>query len=44
MLSLNEAVALSERVIGYMEQNARPKERLGILIDRVGIEEFLKAI
>ena len=44
LLSLNEAVALSERVIVFMEQNERPKERLGALIDRVRIEEFLKAI
>jgi dissimilatory sulfite reductase (desulfoviridin) alpha/beta subunit len=44
LLSLNEAVALTERVIDYMEQNARPKERLGMLIDRVGRDEFLKAI
>lgn len=44
LLSLNEAISLTERVIGYMEQNARPKERLGVLIDRVGREEFLKAI
>jgi dissimilatory sulfite reductase (desulfoviridin) alpha/beta subunit len=43
-LSLSEAVDLTGRVIDYMEQNAEPKERLGKLIDRVGMDEFLKAI
>jgi len=31
-------------VIDYMERNALPKERLGMLIDRMGWEEFLNAI
>ena len=44
LLSQDEAVALTERVIDYMERNALPKERLGLLIDRVGWEEFLNAI
>lgn len=44
LLSLDEAVALTERVVDYMERNALPKERLGMLIDRVGWDEFLKAI
>jgi dissimilatory sulfite reductase (desulfoviridin) alpha/beta subunit len=33
LLSLDEAIALTERVIDYMERNALPKERLGMLID-----------
>jgi dissimilatory sulfite reductase (desulfoviridin) alpha/beta subunit len=44
LLSSDEAIALTERVIDYMEKNARPKERLGLLIDRVGWKEFLNAI
>jgi len=44
LFSSDEAIALTERVIDYMERNARPKERLGMLIDRVGWEEFLNAI
>ena len=44
LLSLDEAVALTGRVIDYMERNALPKERLGMLIDRIGWEEFLNAI
>ncbi|VVB72239.1 Assimilatory ferredoxin-dependent nitrite reductase [uncultured archaeon] len=44
LLSSDEAVALTERVIEYMERNARPKERLGMLIDRVGWDVFLDAI
>jgi dissimilatory sulfite reductase (desulfoviridin) alpha/beta subunit len=44
LLSLDEAIALTEKVIDYMERNAHPKERLGMLIDRMGWEEFLNAI
>jgi len=44
LLSQDEAIALTERVIEYMERNALPKERLGKLIDRMGWEEFLIAI
>jgi dissimilatory sulfite reductase (desulfoviridin) alpha/beta subunit len=44
LLSLDEAIALTGRVIDYMERNALPKERLGMLIDRIGWEEFLNAI
>ena len=44
ILSEDEAVALTERVLDCMEKNARPKERLGMLIDRVGWEAFLNAI
>lgn len=44
LLSADEAVDLVERVIGYMEKNAKPGERLGALIERVGMEEVLKGI
>jgi dissimilatory sulfite reductase (desulfoviridin) alpha/beta subunit len=44
LLSPEEAVAMTEKVIDYMERNAKPGERLGKLIDRVGMSELLKAI
>lgn len=44
LLTPEEAVLMTEKVIDYMERNARPGERLGKLIDRVGIEEILRAI
>ncbi len=44
LLSPEEAVAVTDRVIDYMERNAKPGERLGKLIDRVGMDEIIKAI
>lgn len=44
LLSEEEAVALTGRVLDYMEKNALPKERLGMLINRLGWVEFLNAI
>lgn len=44
LMSTDEAVAMTEKVIDYMERNAKPGERLGKLIDRVGIDEILKAL
>jgi dissimilatory sulfite reductase (desulfoviridin) alpha/beta subunit len=44
LLSPEDAVAMTEKVIDFMDKNAKPGERLGNLIDRVGIEELLKAI
>ncbi len=44
LLSEAEAIELTGKVLDYMEKNARPKERLGMLIDRVGWETFLEAI
>lgn len=44
LFSADEAVSLVERVIGYMEKNAKPGERLGALMERVGTEEVLKGI
>ena len=43
LLSPEEAVAATEKVVDYMNRNAKPGERLGKLIDRVGIWEVLKA-
>lgn len=44
LLSPEEAVAMTEKVIDYIERNAKPGERLGKLIDRVGMDEIPKAI
>ncbi|HWQ20935.1 MAG TPA: hypothetical protein VN455_14235 [Methanotrichaceae archaeon] len=44
LLSADEAVELVGKVIEYMEKNGRPGERLGALIDRVGMEEVLRGI
>jgi dissimilatory sulfite reductase (desulfoviridin) alpha/beta subunit len=44
LLSPEEAVAVTEKVIDYMERNAKSGERLGNMIDRVGMEELLRAI
>ena len=44
LLTPEEAVAMTEKIIDYMEKNAKPGERLGKLIDRVGMDEVLKAI
>lgn len=42
--SPDDAVAFTRAVIDYMEENARPKERLGEMIDRIGINELLRAV
>jgi dissimilatory sulfite reductase (desulfoviridin) alpha/beta subunit len=44
LLSEDEAIELTGKVLDYTEKNARQKERLGMLIDRVGWETFLDAI
>lgn len=44
LMSPDEAVAMTEKVIDYMERNAKQGERLGKLIDRVGMDEMLKAL
>lgn len=44
LLSTEEAVAITEKIIDYLQQNAKQGERLGKLIERVGMTEFLKAI
>ena len=43
-LSTEEALEIAEKIIKYFEANAKKQDRLGRLIDRVGFEEFKKAI
>ena len=43
-LSDDEAVALVEKVFAHFRAHANPKERMPRFIERVGIEEFAKAV
>ena len=43
-LSEEEIIELVENVVDYYRQNAKPHERLGRLIDRLGQEPLLKAV
>jgi NAD(P)H-nitrite reductase large subunit len=43
-LSDDQALAATEKIIGYFKANAKPHERIGKLIDRLGIEPLKEAI
>ncbi len=43
-VSTEEALEIAEKIIKYYEANAKKADRLGRLIDRIGFEEFKKAI
>lgn len=43
-LSEEEATALARKCIAYYVANAKPKERTGPFMERVGIDEFKKAV
>lgn len=43
-LSDDEALALIEKCLDYYSKNARPRERMPRFIQRIGIEEFRKAV
>jgi NAD(P)H-nitrite reductase large subunit len=43
-LSDDEAFALIEKCLDYYSKNAKPKERMPRFIQRIGIEEFKKAV
>lgn len=43
-LSDDEAVALARKCVEYYAANARTKERTSTFIERIGIEEFKKAV
>ncbi len=40
----DKITSLVEKIINYYEKNARPHERLGRMIDRIGFEEVKRAI
>jgi len=39
-LSQQQALELIDRIIEYYKANAKPHQRLGSMIDKVGFEEF----
>jgi len=43
-VSSEEALQLADKIINFYEKNAKKGERLGRFIDRIGFEEFQKAI
>ena len=43
-LSDDEAIALAAKCIEFYTANAKTKERTGAFIDRIGLEEFKKAV
>lgn len=43
-LTTEEALDLVERILGYYRENAKPRERLGKTIDRLGLERMLEAL
>ncbi len=43
-LSDEDALALVDRVVEYFNANARPRQRLGAMLEKVGMDEFLQAV
>lgn len=43
-LSTEEALELADRIIKFYEENAKKRERIGKMIERMGIDEFKKAL
>lgn len=43
-LSNEDALALIDRIIGYFNANARPRQRLGAMLEKMGMEDFLAAV
>ncbi|PIQ85447.1 MAG: hypothetical protein COV73_05770 [Candidatus Omnitrophica bacterium CG11_big_fil_rev_8_21_14_0_20_43_6] len=44
VFSEDEALLIIEKVVSFFKANAKPKQRLALLIDEVGKEEFLKEV
>ena len=42
--SIDDAMKVAQSVIDYYKANAKPKERIGDTIDRIGFEEFKKGV
>ncbi len=42
--SIDEAKKVAQSVFDYYTANAKPKERIGDFIDRIGFEEFAKGV
>jgi NAD(P)H-nitrite reductase large subunit len=43
-LSIDQSKDLAEKVLKYYRENAKPRERLGPFIDRIGFDEFKKNV
>ena len=43
-LTTDEALQLVDRVIDYFEANAKPKERIGRMIGRLGLDDLKRAV
>jgi NAD(P)H-nitrite reductase large subunit len=43
-LSDEEALEATEKIVGFYEKNANKRERIGKMINRIGIEELKKAV
>ena len=43
-LTEDQAVALARKVITFFRENGKAPERLGATIERIGFEEFVKAL
>ncbi|MBF0407282.1 MAG: NAD(P)/FAD-dependent oxidoreductase [Candidatus Riflebacteria bacterium] len=43
-LSDEEALAIADRIIEFYRKNGRPHVRIGALIDKIGFDEFKKAL
>jgi NAD(P)H-nitrite reductase large subunit len=43
-LSTEDALALVDRIMDYYGANAKPRERLGRMIERIGLDEFQRAV
>lgn len=44
LFTKEEAIDLIEKTMRWFAENGQPKERLGAALDRIGMEEFLKAV
>ena len=42
--SIGNAKKITQRVIDYYKANAKPKERIGDMIDRIGFDEFKRGV
>lgn len=43
-LSDEDALSLIDRIIVYYNANAKPRQRLGAMLDKIGMDEFLAAV
>lgn len=43
-LSEDEAKALVERIVAFYQENAKPKERVGRMVDRIGLEALTSVV